>query len=179
MKSEELTNADDKQHNKTSLELSTVIFHLLLMKKPRRQLSSKLTHRIPWGVKIPVLLSVASSMLAVGVHHNIAISLDLKGTHIDAVFATKDAATSHPPILYGHVHMAKTGGTSLNGILANTFERVCGHKGYSYDAFQDNERAKILEKEGQRIRPQGRSKVKPLIMKEIGFEECDYISQES
>mmetsp|Transcript_6225 Transcript_6225/g.9088 ORF Transcript_6225/g.9088 Transcript_6225/m.9088 type:complete len:214 (+) Transcript_6225:1813-2454(+) len=49
------------------------------MKKSRRQLSSKSTHRIPWGVKIPVLLSVASSLLAVVVHHNIRISLDLKG----------------------------------------------------------------------------------------------------
>jgi hypothetical protein len=43
-------------------------------------------------------------------------------------FQTKDAAAStisnnnsnnHPPILYGHIHVAKTGGTSLNGILAN------------------------------------------------------------
>mmetsp|Transcript_6223 Transcript_6223/g.9080 ORF Transcript_6223/g.9080 Transcript_6223/m.9080 type:complete len:318 (+) Transcript_6223:1813-2766(+) len=149
------------------------------MKKSRRQLSSKSTHRIPWGVKIPVLLSVASSLLAVVVHHNIRISLDLKGTHIDAVFATKDAATSHPPILYGHVHMAKTGGTSLNGILANTFERVCGHKGYSYDAFQDNERAKIKLKKGQAIKPQGRSRVGLKSMKEIGFEECDYVSVET
>ena len=32
-------------------------------------------------------------------------------------------------IIYGHVHMAKTGGTNVNGILANKFERVCGHKG--------------------------------------------------
>lgn len=45
-------------------------------------------------------------------------------------------------VLFGHVHMAKTGGTSLNGILANRFERVCGHKGSSYDAYQSNERAK-------------------------------------
>eukprot|EP00986_Skeletonema_menzelii_P013959 scaffold8679_cov154-Skeletonema_menzelii.AAC.2 len=87
--------------------------------------------------------------------------------------------TSHPPILYGHVHMAKTGGTSLNGILANTFEHVCGHKGYSYDAFQDNERAKIKVKEGQNIRPEGRSRVFLPIMKEIGFEDCDYISAEN
>ena len=28
--------------------------------------------------------------------------------------------------MYGHVHIAKTGGTSLNGMLANGFERVCG-----------------------------------------------------
>ena len=27
-----------------------------------------------------------------------------------------------------HPHMAKTGDTSLYGMLVNTFERVCGHK---------------------------------------------------
>ena len=95
-----------------------------------------------------------------------------------AVDRERSDRDAHPPILYGHVHVAKTGGTSLNGILANTFERVCGHKGYSYDAFQDNERAKRKVKKGQRIRPEGRSRVKPPIMYEIGFEECDYISAE-
>lgn len=35
-----------------------------------------------------------------------------------------------PNLMYGHVHMAKTGGSSVNGILANKFERVCGNKGY-------------------------------------------------
>eukprot|EP00985_Skeletonema_marinoi_P003267 scaffold1367_cov209-Skeletonema_marinoi.AAC.7 len=49
--------------------------------------------------------------------------------------------------------MAKTGGTSLNGIFANTFERVCGQKGYSYDAFQDNEQAKRKKKEGKKFIP--------------------------
>jgi len=88
-------------------------------------------------------------------------------------------ADSHPPILYGHVHMAKTGGTSLNGVMANTFERVCGQKGYSYDAFQDNERAKMKVKKGQNIRSEGRSRVFLLIMQEIGFEDCDYISAET
>ena len=41
----------------------------------------------------------------------------------------KMQAGPHSSILYGHVHIAKTGGTSLNGIMANTFERVCGHNG--------------------------------------------------
>jgi hypothetical protein len=43
-------------------------------------------------------------------------------------------------LLYGHVHMAQTRGSDLNGALALNYERVCGHKGYSYDAFQANER---------------------------------------
>ena len=32
-------------------------------------------------------------------------------------------------LIYCHVHIAKTGGTALNGILANKYERVCGNKG--------------------------------------------------
>jgi len=87
-------------------------------------------------------------------------------------------AGPHSSILYGHVHIAKTGGTSLNGIMANTFERVCGNKGYSYDAFQDNERNKKKVMGGRVIRPNGRSRVPFVTMEEIGFEECDYISVE-
>ena len=78
----------------------------------------------------------------------------------------------YPNIMYGHVHIAKTGGTSVNGIFANKFERVCGHKGYSYDAFNDNERAK---------RAEGKAKVykaMPGKMDEIGYESCDYVSNE-
>ena len=40
----------------------------------------------------------------------------------------------------GHVHMAKTGGTTLNGLLALNYETVCGHKGYSFDYFKANQR---------------------------------------
>ncbi len=88
---------------------------------------------------------------------------------------------SHPPILYGHVHMAKTGGTSLNGIMANKFDHVCGHKGYSYDAYQDNERAKatdhaIVMQGGKNFSP---SRVEPDDMEMIGYESCDYISHEA
>ena len=33
------------------------------------------------------------------------------------------------PKIFGHIHMAKTAGTEINGELAAHFERVCGHKG--------------------------------------------------
>lgn len=90
-------------------------------------------------------------------------------------------------MLYGHVHVAKTGGTSLNGLLANRYERVCGHKGYSYDAYGSNERAKALMKLGKRVKlPRGKAAGKPQpegqvpqgVMLEIGFENCDYVSHE-
>jgi len=88
-------------------------------------------------------------------------------------------------IIYGHIHIAKTGGTSLNGMLANKFERICGHKGYSYDAYKSNERAKkVFARTGTyRIRepggrPYNRDRVHPGTMEEIGYEDCDYISHE-
>lgn len=85
-----------------------------------------------------------------------------------------------PDIMFGHVHMSKTGGTTLNGLLANKYERVCGLKGYSYDAYQANELA--LEKPGiVNSYDNPRDKVILFghgIMEEIGYEDCDYVSQE-
>lgn len=49
--------------------------------------------------------------------------------------------------------IVSTGGTSINGILANKFERVCGNKGFSYDAYQDNERARGVLLEKGRVKP--------------------------
>jgi hypothetical protein len=90
----------------------------------------------------------------------------------------------YPPysnVIYGHVHMAKTGGTSLNGILANRFERVCGHKGYSYNAYINNEIAKEKfngSKPFSRLGGYGPDRVRPRDMNDIGYEDCDYISHE-
>lgn len=85
-----------------------------------------------------------------------------------------------PNMMFGHVHMSKTGGTTLNGILANRYERVCGIKGYSYDAYQANELA--LEKPGKvNASDNPRDKVILFghgVMEEIGYEDCDYVSQE-
>lgn len=41
----------------------------------------------------------------------------------------ENVITSHPPILYGHVHMAKTGGASLNGIMANSLNAFVDTRG--------------------------------------------------
>lgn len=43
---------------------------------------------------------------------------------------------SAPLTVYGHVHIAKTAGTTLNGRMASRFDNVCGHKGYSVDYYQ-------------------------------------------
>lgn len=90
---------------------------------------------------------------------------------------------------YGHIHMAKTGGTTLNGFMALKFERVCGHKGYSYDYFQANNRFKGRPKgkKWEHVEDSlstdddaysNRGSVPFYIMNEIGYEDCDWISQE-
>jgi len=94
----------------------------------------------------------------------------------------------HSNKIYGHVHIAKTAGTYLNGLLSTQFERVCGHKGYSYDSFQTNERFhhskyRDIQRSSDSIsaihRDYGRVRVPFNIMDEIGYENCDYVSQET
>lgn len=91
-------------------------------------------------------------------------------------------------VIYGHIHIAKTAGTTVNGELAMHYERVCGNKGYSYDAFTTNERFKTLG-HGKNIKYGGdmfhqlspnhnRGKVLPAFMDEIGYHDCDWIAVE-
>lgn len=72
--------------------------------------------------------------------------------------------------------------SSLNPLLILFIvDFVCGHKGYSYDAYQDNERAKKRAVNGAVKFARGkysRSRVNPGDMAEIGFENCDYVSHE-
>mmetsp|Transcript_24683 Transcript_24683/g.70821 ORF Transcript_24683/g.70821 Transcript_24683/m.70821 type:complete len:357 (-) Transcript_24683:75-1145(-) len=108
----------------------------------------------------------------------------------------------HYPKLIGHLHYAKTAGTEINAALAAKYERVCGHKGYSFDFSQFNQRMKfsIMEKEQRaaQIDKEGaaaakynaddivsraypghdRGRVPIALQKEIGFEDCDYVSME-
>ncbi|CAJ1937932.1 unnamed protein product [Cylindrotheca closterium] len=92
---------------------------------------------------------------------------------------------TRPDVVFAHIHMAKTAGTTLNGRFAALFERVCGHKGYSYDYYQYNERGiKRMNVTGRNSIHVGaykhnRGRVDPKVMDEIGYEDCDYISHET
>ena len=89
-------------------------------------------------------------------------------------------------VMYGHIHIAKTGGTTLNEMLANKYENGCGNKGYSYDFFGANQRSKEFDdKPGQvndsfhHLYPKlDRQNVPPELMNEIGFEDCYWVSFE-
>jgi hypothetical protein len=88
--------------------------------------------------------------------------------------------------IYGLVHVAKTAGSSINGNLSMHYERICGNKGYSYDAFQTNQRFQksggVIQYSGdsyaELYRKHNRGRVPPQLMDEIGYESCDWISVE-
>jgi hypothetical protein len=84
----------------------------------------------------------------------------------------------NPKIVYGHLHIAKTGGTTLNGRLALGYERVCGHKGYSYDFALVNAQPTRNDSYQEFGEIFNRGRVPWHIMDEIGFENCDFISNE-
>lgn len=88
--------------------------------------------------------------------------------------------------LVGHIHVAKTGGSTLNQILANGYHGVCGHKGYSFDYYQANVRGKGKIKPGQvedsvykQYPGYDRTRVPLPLMFERGFEACRWVSFES
>eukprot|EP00588_Corethron_pennatum_P031331 CAMPEP_0194319136 /NCGR_PEP_ID=MMETSP0171-20130528/15628_1 /TAXON_ID=218684 /ORGANISM="Corethron pennatum, Strain L29A3" /LENGTH=171 /DNA_ID=CAMNT_0039076247 /DNA_START=86 /DNA_END=598 /DNA_ORIENTATION=+ len=91
-----------------------------------------------------------------------------------------------PSVTYGLLHMAKIGGTEINGQLSMHYERVCGNKGYSYDAHQTNLRfnnsgsntALYRSKDSMPGPRSNRGMVPFKIMEEIGFENCDYVAME-
>ncbi|KAG7345128.1 hypothetical protein IV203_032659 [Nitzschia inconspicua] len=84
-------------------------------------------------------------------------------------------------------------GTDINGELAARFERVCGHKGYSYDAYQLNKRNAKWKQDNpdknftdfslpdmttKMVAKHNRGRIHADVQREIGFEDCDYVSDE-
>lgn len=101
--------------------------------------------------------------------------------------------STDPWITYGHIHIPKTAGTSLNGIMALRYERVCGHKGYTFDAIKTNHRIRRHQlktnqkgvglnsmRDGYSMIEKGynRGRVPTSVMREVGFHDCDWISME-
>jgi hypothetical protein len=58
------------------------------------------------------------------------------------------------------------------GLFLRQYERVCGNKGYSYNAYNDNEKVK---KDGYNVRG---SDVPAATSEQIGWDDCDYIALE-
>jgi len=111
---------------------------------------------------------------------------------------------TRPAVLYGLLHMAKTGGTTINGELAMRYERVCGNKGNSHDYSSANDRlrarrsreqqtvgnitGRVLAYDNSDTRFQNRQRkninlfnhghVAPFLLNEMGFHNCDYVANE-
>jgi len=115
------------------------------------------------------------------VDHSAAVSTDNINNEESLIFRRS-------PYIIGHIHIAKTGGTSLNGELALNYENVCGNKGYSFDNYLVNERLKTgkdwktvkdsYSNEDDPKSNRNRGKVPLKIANEIGYHDCDYISVE-
>ena len=58
-----------------------------------------------------------------------------QNTH-SSVAATAFTVPSKPQTVYAHVHVMRTGGSTLNHRMASHFDNVCGNKGYSLDYYQ-------------------------------------------
>jgi len=93
-------------------------------------------------------------------------------------------------VIFGHVHIAKTAGTELNGLLASRYEHVCLNKGYSFDYYQHNKRVRSQGKAwnasniqgdsvSKLVRQHNRGRVPVDEIIEQGFEDCDFISHET
>ena len=85
----------------------------------------------------------------------------------------------------GHVHVAKTGGSTINQMLANKYHGVCGNKGYSFDYYQANLRGKSKKRVGHVVDSvhkqypgYDRTRVPLQLMFERGFEACQWVSLE-
>ena len=111
------------------------------------------------------------------------------------MLCTSSLAVELPPAssprrpVYGYLHMAKVAGTNLNGVLSMQFERVCGNKGYSYDAIQHNIAVSRNESKSASIflpndiysqlhSRYNRGRIPDVVTVEKGYHDCDYISEE-
>mmetsp|Transcript_23094 Transcript_23094/g.46107 ORF Transcript_23094/g.46107 Transcript_23094/m.46107 type:complete len:371 (+) Transcript_23094:222-1334(+) len=114
---------------------------------------------------------------------------------------------TRPAVVYGLLHMAKTGGTTINGELALRHERVCGNKGNSHDyspvnehlrtklskpqktvdlagnathrrLAYDNRDTRFQNRKRKNINLMNHGHVAPVTMYEMGFHDCDYVANE-
>jgi len=138
-------------------------------------------------------------------HRNNSITI----TSIHSNFNSKNKASIDTgwrsnDVTYGFLHAAKTGGSTINKILAIRYERVCGNKGHSQNILEKR-RQQIILKESQSVLPEekiptrtekklrhkmiknqtivmeenGINKSFMYNLEEIGFHDCDYVELEA
>ncbi|KAG7370200.1 hypothetical protein IV203_027946 [Nitzschia inconspicua] len=144
-------------------------------------------------LKCPLIFVLVASVLGTVMIVKLSTNLMIPSGSVAKNASVVTYWPKHKDKIYGLVHMAKTAGTEINGELAARFERICGNKGYSYDAYQVNKRHaewkqnhpdKMLtvyslpDMTTSMVEKHSRGRVHPVVQKEIGFEDCDYIAIE-
>ena len=74
-----------------------------------------------------------------------------------------------------HLHLAKLAGSSFNRHMARNFERVCGHKGYTFDQPYDNRPHTDSRTFPRKFHA---NRVHPDTMASRTFFDCDFVSHE-
>ena len=106
----------------------------------------------------------------------------LQDINVSKVSVHTERSHPLPTTVYGHVHIARTGGSTVNRMLSKKYQRVCGNKGYSLPELTDKvDQARRARREKRKNDMDPKSKLKGLgkVMEEIGFQDCDYISHET
>jgi len=148
---------------------------------------------LAFGMVLAIIYHISSTSSSSSSTITTALSSSIKkktnAVQLQHSVVSSNSATSTSNTVYGHVHIPKTGGSNLNGLLAAKYDNVCGNKGYSYDAFQFNFRAKrdgitgvgknIDSVSKATLGKYDRGQPGKNIVEEIGFENCDYISYET
>lgn len=143
------------------------------MPSVRQDLSTCLVgcNRVPFWFLLLLVTAQASWLITSSTHdHATKVTLESSEDISPKGFV-------HGDTVYAHVHMAKTAGTEINGMLSLMYERVCGHKGYSYDAvgfYNRLENGNTHDIYGDH----NRGWVPFPFVHEIGFEDCDWVSDE-
>lgn len=145
---------------------------------------------LPFSMTIALTVSLAANILVLLVYFSQVEMGSLIGS---GPTTTESRWPAHKKKIYGHVHLAKTAGSEINGELAARYERVCGHKGYSYDAYQLNKRVAKWKKQHpnelytdyslqdmttKMVKGYNRGRIPADVQREIGYEDCDYVSAE-
>jgi len=76
---------------------------------------------------------------------------------------------------FGHIHIAKTAGSSFNRVLARRYYGICGHKGYSFMQPLPDVLKNIRD---PKYRSNHRNRVAEARMKDWGYHNCALVSIE-
>ena len=136
---------------------------------------------------LSLLAAMINSVGHVSVSVGVSVpAVDTPVTLVSSADGTSERSHRLPTTVYGHVHIARTGGSFVNRMLSQKYQRVCGNKGYSLpelthkvdEVKQAQRRARKRNHKNAMI-PKTKSKGLGQVMEEIGFQDCDYMSHET